>query len=99
MMVVVVMVVRMAGAGVLQLSFRLQPILLGMSLRTTFLQIDGVCLLGHLVLRRLSFGFILGCVFVFLHGESPVMFMRISLGKLCFFWLFQTFTFVSSYKR
>ena len=67
-MVVMVVVARMVGAGMLQLNFRLQPILLGMSLRTTFLQINSICLLGYLVMRRLSFGFIFGCVFVFVHS-------------------------------
>src|ERR1022692_3177116 len=50
-----------------QLGFCLQPILHVASFRTTFLQIDGVCVLGDLVLGRPSFGSILDCVFVFLH--------------------------------
>src|SRR5260221_13930178 len=62
------------GSGVRHFTFGFQPILHVASLRTTFLQIDAVCLLGHLVLRRLSFGFIFGCVFVYVHRGPPVIF-------------------------
>ena len=70
MMFVMVMVVRMVGTDVLQLRFRLQPILFGMPLWTTFLQIGGVCFLGHVVLRRLCCRFVFGSVFVFVHGVA-----------------------------
>src|SRR5208282_3881406 len=61
------------GSGVRHFSFGLRPILHVASLRTTFLQIDVVCLLGHLIMRWPSFGFIFGCVFVFFHMGSPVI--------------------------
>ena len=74
MMVVVVVLIQMVGAAVRRFAFGLQPILLGMSLRTAFLLIDGVSLLGQLVMRRLGFGLIFGCVVVFFHRKSPVVF-------------------------
>ena len=51
-------------------AFGLQPILLRMSLWTPFLLIDGVCLLRDLVTRRLGFGLIFGCAFVYFHGAD-----------------------------
>ncbi len=44
-----IFVVSMAGVRVLQSILSRQPVLLGVALRFTFLRIDGVCLLGHLV--------------------------------------------------
>ena len=74
MMVVVVVVVRMVGASVLQLSFGLQPILLGMSLRTTFL-LDrcAYALVATSSCAGIGSGFIFGCVFVFLHRISAIV--------------------------
>src|SRR5258708_35614949 len=65
------------GSGVRHFTFGFQPILHVASLRTTFLQIDAVCLLGHLVLRRLSFGSIFGCVFLYVHRGPPVIFSMV----------------------
>jgi carboxypeptidase C (cathepsin A) len=42
MMVVVILLIWMVRTGVRRFAFRLQPILLGVSLRTPFLFIDGV---------------------------------------------------------
>ncbi len=49
MMVMVIVLIRMVGAGVRRFAFGLQPILLGMSLRTPFLLIvSGRIKLTHL---------------------------------------------------
>ena len=70
------------GSGVRHFSFGLQPILHVASLRTTFLQIEGVCLLGDLVMRRPNFRFIFGCVFVFFHQGVRLSFQfRIGLHQ------------------
>ncbi len=61
--------------GLVSTFFNLPQILLGMSLWTPFLLIDGVCLLDNLVMRRLGFGLFGDCVFVFPDKGVPVMFL------------------------
>jgi len=67
-------------AVVRELSFGLQPILLGVPLWMALFFIEALSILGYLFARQLGFGRILDCVFVFLHEASlgMISFLAIS---------------------
>jgi len=65
LMSLVLSMLRMAGTGVLQLSLRLQPILLGASLRTAFLLRKGIGFFRHFFMTRRGCRFVFYRVFVF----------------------------------